>query len=144
MLKSIDPLIGPDLLRILALMGHGDEIVIADANFPAASVAAHCTIKEPIFLPSDAISALRAILSLLPLDSYGQDPVLTMEVVGAPDEIPPVVSLAAPIFANEGFQSKALERFAFYDKAKQAFAIVATTETRIYANFILRKGVIAA
>ena len=143
MLKSIDPLISPDLLRILALMGHGDEIVIADANFPAASVAAHCTIPTPIFLPSDAIRALKAVLSLLPLDSYGADPVLTMQVVGAPQDVPPVVAEAAPLFSAEGFKSKALERFAFYEKAKTAFAIVATTETRIYANFILRKGVIS-
>ena len=142
MLKTIDPLLGPDLLRVLALMGHGDEIVIADGNFPAASVAAHCVIKEPLFLPSDAIRALQAVLSLLPLDRFEGAPVLTMQVVGAPDEIPEVVAEAKPLLAAEGAASEALERFAFYERAKKAFAVVATTETRIYANFILRKGVI--
>lgn len=142
MLKGIDPLISPDLLRALARMGHGDEIVISDANFPSASVAAQTVAGRELRIDCDAIRALRAVLSLLPLDTHQPDPVLTMQVVGAPDTQPETVIEALPVLAAAGARPAELERFAFYARAKTAFAVLRTAETRPYGNFILRKGVI--
>ncbi|KQT88466.1 RbsD/FucU domain-containing protein [Aurantimonas sp. Leaf443] len=142
MLKNIDEMVGPDLLRVLARMGHGDEIVLADANFPAASVAGRTLEGRELSMDCDALRALRAVLSLLPLDAHQPDPVLTMQVVGEPDAVPEVVAAAAPLLAQEGVRSVGLERFAFYERARGAFAVVRTAEMRPYGNFILRKGVI--
>lgn len=125
-------------------MGHGDEIVLADANFPSASVARGTVRGSELRIDCDAIVALRAVLSLLPLDGYQPDPVLTMQVVGDPVAVPPVVAEAAPLLALEGVVSASLERFAFYERASRAFAVLRTAETRAYGNFILRKGVVTA
>lgn len=141
MLKGIDPLISPDLLKTLAEMGHGDEIVIADANFPSASVAT--ASGRLLRMDCPAPRAVRALLSLMPLDTTDPDPVLTMQVVGDPDACPPVVAEAAPLFAAEGTASVSLERHAFYDRARRAFAVLRSAETRPYGNFILRKGVLS-
>lgn len=143
MLKGIDPLLGAELLMVLASMGHGDEIVIADANFPAASVARTTVHGRLLHMDCDAPRAVRAVLSLLPVDGYEPDPVLTMQVVGDPLAVPPVVAEATPLFTAEGAAIGSLERFAFYDRARRAFAVVRTAETRPYGNFIIRKGVIA-
>ena len=143
MLKGIDRLLTPTLLKVLAEMGHGDELLIADANFPSASNAAKTCHGQAIYLNCDALRALEAVLSLMPLDTFGDNPVVTMAVVDKPDEVPPIVSEAAPMFEKEGFSSVAIERFAFYERAKKTYAIVQTEETRLYGNFILRKGVIA-
>lgn len=142
MLKGIDPLLNPELLRVLARMGHGDEIVIADANFPSASVAAQTVTGIELRIDCDAIRALEAVLSLLPLDCYQPDPVMTMQVVDDPNAVPDTVAQALPLLQAEGFAYKSIERFAFYTRAKTAFAILRTAETRPYGNFILRKGVI--
>ena len=142
MLKGIDPLLGPDLLHVLAMMGHGDEIVIVDANFPAASVGEQTVYGSPLAIGCDAIKALAAILSVLPLDAFEPDPVVTMQVVGEPDTVPPAIADALPIIKAEGYEPASLERFDFYQRASEAFAIVATSEMRPYGNFILRKGVI--
>ena len=142
MLKGIDARISPDLLRVLARMGHGDEIVIADANFPSAAVARHTVAGEELRIDCDAVAALRAILSLLPLDTYEPDPVLTMQVVGDAAAVPAVLAEAAPLLAAQGVRSAALERFAFYEKAKQAYCVITTGETRFYGCFLLTKGVI--
>ena len=142
MLKGIDSLLGPEVLAVLAAMGHGDEVVIADANFPAAAVAADTLHGQPVRMDCDAIRALRAVLSVLPLDGFEPDPVLTMQVVGEPEAVPPVVAEAAPLIAAEGFAPASLERFAFYARARRAFAVIHTREGRAYGNFILRKGVI--
>ena len=144
MLKGIDPMIGPDLLHVLARMGHGDEIVLADANFPAASVARQTVEGRELRMDCDAIPALRAVLSLLPIDDFQPDPVMTMQIVGDPDGLPPVVADALPLLSAQGLRPAGIERFAFYDRAKAAFAVVRTAEARPYGNFILRKGVIAA
>lgn len=144
MLKGIDALISPDLLRALARMGHGDEIAIVDANFPAASVALQTAEGRPLRVDCDAIRALHAVLSLLPLDSFQPDPVVTMQVVGDPLAVPPVVAESQPLLAAEGVQSASLERFAFYERARTAFVVLQTAESRVYGNFILRKGIITA
>jgi L-fucose mutarotase len=143
MLKGIDPLISPELLWVLAQMGHGDEIVIADANFPAASVAARTVHGTALRMDCDAVRALRAILSLMPLDDFEPDPVMTMQVVGDAQAIPEVVAEAMPLLAAAQVKPAGLERFDFYRRAGGAFAILHCAELRIYGNFILRKGIIA-
>ncbi|MDD2869352.1 RbsD/FucU domain-containing protein [Neomegalonema sp.] len=142
MLKGLDPMLGPETLAALASMGHGDEIVLCDANFPAESVARSTVLGRALRMDCDALRALKAVLSLLPLDGHEPDPVLTMQVVGDPAAVPEAVALAEPLFGAEGVASASLERFAFYDRARKAYAILRTAETRPYGNFILRKGVI--
>jgi L-fucose mutarotase len=141
MLKGLDPLLGPDLLHALASMGHGDELVVADANFPAASVA-----RRLIRLPAiDAPRALRAILSVLPLDTFTEAPAAVMTVVGDAVTVPPPVrdfQAVLDVAAGRPVRVESLERFAFYERAKAAFAVVATGEPRFYGNIILVKGVI--
>ena len=134
MLKGIDPLLGPDLLRVLRAMGHGDEIVIADANFPASSTHG-CVIRADGI---DAVRMVEAIVSVMPLDDFVPAAAFRMAVVDKPDEIPPI----AAHFQTRVGNIEALERFAFYERAKKAFAVVATGETRLYGNLILKKGVI--
>ena len=141
MLKGIDPLLGPDLLRALAAMGHGDEIVIADANFPAEANARRLVRLDG----ANATRAAEAILSLLPFDVYVDTPAAVMAVVGDPDAEPAIVGDFRRIAetahgAPVGFAR--VERLAFYERARQAFAIVATGERRSYGNLILTKGVL--
>ncbi|QJD18483.1 RbsD/FucU family protein [Paracoccus sanguinis] len=142
MLKGIDPLLGPEVLRALAAMGHGDEIALVDANFPAESVARGTVTGTALRIEADALRVLSAVLSVLPLDAHEPDPVLTMQVVGDPAAIPDVVAAAAPQLAALGVTSAGLERFVFYDRARRGFAVIRTAETRPYGNFLLRKGVI--
>ena len=141
MLKGLSPLLSPDLLHVLASMGHGDELVLADANFPAATHA-----KRLVQLPGgSAPEVLDAVLGLLPLDDFVAQPALTMQVVGAADSRPPVVAEFDALLAKHGCSSSAaLERFAFYERAASAFAIVATGERRVYGNILLKKGVVRA
>jgi L-fucose mutarotase len=137
MLKNLSPLLSPDLLHALASMGHGDEIVLADAFFPAATHA-----RRLIRLPGiSADAALDAVLSVLPLDDFVPQPSCTMQVVGHADEVPPAVAQFGEVLARHGHAAPgALERYAFYERAAQAFAIVATGDTRTYANILLKKG----
>lgn len=142
MLRNIPPILSPDLLHTLRAMGHGDEIVIADANFPAASIGQRCLRLDGV----SATDALAAILTVMPLDGFVHHPALTMQVVGDPDAVPPICAEFARIIdtvADNPARPTALERFAFYDRAKTAFAIVQTGEQRIYGNIILKKGIIA-
>lgn len=141
MLRNIPPILSPDLLLALAAMGHGDDIVIADANFPAESSGVPCIRLDGI----SATDALEAILSLLPLDSFVPDPALVMQVVGDPTAVPEVVGEFQSIIdrvADNPAKIQSLERFAFYDRASDAFAVVQTGERRLYGNIILKKGVI--
>jgi L-fucose mutarotase len=143
MLRGIDPLLSPELLMILRAMGHGDEIAIVDANFPATSNADWLVRLDGV----DANQALAAVLSVLPLDSFVADPANGMQVVGRPDEIPPAIADFQTIVDRlAGFPVRIarIERFGFYERAKTCFAIVATTDRRLYANIILKKGVIGA
>ncbi len=143
MLKNIDPLLTPDLLYVLRAMGHGDEIVIVDANYPAESAG-------PQVVRMDALSAPQAmdvILTVLPLDSFVPDACVRMEVVGKPSKEQPIFDeFRALIAKHEGpnFKLHKLERYKFYERASQCFAIVATGERRLYGNVILKKGVIEA
>lgn len=141
MLKAIDPLLSPDLLRTLRAMGHGDDIAIVDANYPAEASG------RPVLRLDghSATAVLDAILSVLPLDTFVPDAAWRMEVVGDPAREEPIFDEFRAIMARrEGpdFRLATLERFAFYAQARQAFALVATGERRLYGNVILRKGVI--
>lgn len=142
MLKNIPTIISPELLKILAEMGHGDEIVLADGNFPAAANA-----KRLIRMDGHNVSeALRSILKLFPLDNYVKSPVGLMEVVKGDDIIPVIWEDYRRILneSEEKFEEfEFIERFEFYERAKNAFAIVATSELALYANIILKKGVIS-
>ena len=148
-LKGIPRLINPQLLFALARMGHGDEIVLADANFPSASVAKHTTLGEEIRCDGSAIpELLKAILTLLPLDPAVPAPCFTMAMMPmhiaagwkAPIKDEYKVIVAASTGAEVGFEE--VERFEFYERSKRAFAVVSTGEGALYANLILKKGVI--
>ena len=140
MLKGIHPLLHADLLYTLAAMGHGDELVIVDANFPAASVG-----KRLVQLPTPtSASALDAILTLLPIDSVVNPAVVTMQVVGDVAAVPePVVEFGAVLAQRAPTATTgSLERHAFYARARNAFAVVRTGELRRYGNVLLVKGVV--
>ena len=140
MLKGIPAIISPELLKILAEMGHGDEIVIGDGNFPGAAVNDRCVRCDG----HNATDLLKAILKIFPLDTY-QKPVYIMEKVkGDTVETPIWDEYQATMekYENGNIRTDYIERFAFYDRAKTAYAVIATGEKALYANIILKKGVI--
>jgi L-fucose mutarotase len=144
MLKNIPPILSPEMLKVLCEMGHGDRLVIADANFPSASMG-----KNAIVLRADGHSAtelLDAILQLFPLDTYVDRPVSLMQVMpGDPVETPIWDEYKAIVQKHDSRGAQAfgeIERFAFYEESKKVYAIIATGEKALYANLILQKGVI--
>jgi L-fucose mutarotase len=146
MLKGIDPRLNSDVLGTLRAMGHGDVLILADTNFPSDSVA-RATVTGRLLRMENLTSAeaARAILSVYPLDTFVDDFAGRMEVVGKPTEVPPVqAEVQAEIDRAEGRPRKmiSIERFAFYDMARQAYAVIQTGERRFYGCFMLRKGVI--
>jgi len=145
-LKSIDPFLNADVLYALRSMGHGDDLILCDTNFPADSVARQTVLGRLLRIDNvTAARAARAILSVLPLDSFVDTPALRMEIVGQPNEIPPVQSeVQTEIDAAQGRPSPmgGIERFAFYDLAKKAYCVIQTGERRFYGCFIFKKGVI--
>ena len=147
MLKNIDNRLNADVLYALRAMGHGDTLVIADTNFPADSIARETVLGELLRMDNlTCAQAVEAVLSLLPLDTFVEDFAGRMEVVGAPDRIEPVqAEVQAAIDAAEGRPRPmvSIARFDFYDRARQAYAVIQTGERRFYGCFILRKGVIA-
>lgn len=139
MLKNIPSVLSPELLKTLMEMGHGDYLVIGDGNFPAATNAKRLIRCDGHGVPE----ILDAILKLMPLDTYVENPVGLMDN-GDPENRPEIWAVYKEIIEkNEGDKGiELVERFDFYDKAKGAFAIIATGETAIYANIILQKGVV--
>ena len=146
MLKMIDNRLPAEVLFVLRAMGHGDTLVICDTNFPADSVARQTAYGELLRMDNLTCGqAADAILSLLPLDTFVDDFAGRMEVVGAPGDVPPVqAEVQAAIDAAEGRprQMVSIERYDFYERAKEAYAVIQTGERRFYGCFILRKGVI--
>ena len=146
MLKGIDPRLSAEVVHALMLMGHGDDLVICDVNHPAATIAAETTYGRLIDMAGcDIPTATRAILRLMPLDTFVPAPVSRMQVVGNPDGVVPVFGrMQAVIDAAEGrpVQMQSLERFAFYEAAKRAFCIIRTADSGPYGCFILKKGVV--
>ena len=141
MLKGIPSVLSPELLKILMEMGHGDEIVIADGNFPSAAIA-----QRLVRLDGHGVNEiLDAVMQLMPLDTYVETPVGLMAVVPG-DDVKPVIwdDYKATInkYEPENCKIEFIDRFGFYERAKKAYAVIATGETAIYANIILQKGVI--
>ncbi len=141
MLKGIPAILSPDLLKVLMEMGHGDELVIADGNFPSASVASRLIRCDGHGVPE----ILEAVLKFFPLDGYVESPVALMQKVegdktGTPiwDVYKSIVGKYEPVHNKIEF----IERFAFYEKAKKAYAVIATGEKALYANIIIKKGVV--
>jgi len=146
MLKGLDPRLNAEVLHALAAMGHGDMLIVTDSNFPADTVARQTVSGKLLRMDNlSAADAVEAILSVLPLDTFVEDFAARMEIVGHPDEIAPVqAEVQVAIDAAEGGSRPMIgvERFAFYDLAKRAYAVVQTGERRFYGCFMLRKGVI--
>ena len=144
MLKGIPKILSPELLKVLCEMGHSDRIVISDGNFPAESMG-----KGAIVVRCDGHGVpeiLDAILQVMPLDAYVEHPVNLMEVMpGDPVETPIWEDYKKIVAKHDNRGAKAvgnIERFAFYDEAKTAYAIIATGEAALYANIMLQKGVV--
>lgn len=140
MLKNIPPILGPDLLGILRAMGHGDEIAIVDANYPADSAG-------PALIRLDGISAtdvLDAILTVMPLDDFVDEAAICMQVVGDAGKREPLMDQFEQIVKRHepAMGLSSMERFAFYERVSKGYAIVQTGERRLYGNILLKKGVI--
>jgi len=140
MLKGIPSILSPELLKILMEMGHGDEIVIADGNFPSANYGQRLVRLDGHGVPE----VLEAVLELMPLDIYVDEPVGLMEVVPGDPYKPEIWDMYKKIIKEkEGDKGiMHIERFAFYERTKEAYAVIATGETSLYANVILKKGVV--
>ena len=143
MLKGVPAILSPALLKVLCEMGHGDEIVIADGNFPAESMG-----KDAIVIRADGHGVpeiLDAVLRMIPLDQYVEQPAALMQVVPGDPCVPEIWDTYRTLLSKNGENPQnveMMERFAFYERAKKAYAIVATGETAIYANILLKKGVV--
>ena len=141
MLIKIDPILGPDVLHTLRAMGHGDKLILCDSNFPAYSMNSLVHRLDGV----DAARAAKAILSILPLDSFVEFPILRMQIDNKPDELNDVhreIMEVTKSVAGENWKIGSIERFKFYEEAKKAFSIITTNETRPFGCFILTKGVI--
>ncbi|WP_298281236.1 RbsD/FucU family protein [uncultured Bradyrhizobium sp.] len=147
MLKGINPLLNADVLYALRAMGHGDRLVVCDTNFPADSIARQSALGRLLRIDNvTAAKAVEAILSVMPLDTFVDDAAIRMEIVGQPQEVPPVQNeVQAAIDRAEGrsWPLVGVERHAFYEKAKAAYCVIATGERRFYGCFLFSKGVIA-
>ena len=147
MLKSIDPLLNADVLYALRAMGHGDELVLCDANFPADSVARQTALGRVLRIDGvGTTAAARAILSVMPLDGAVERPARRMEIAGEPQHVSPVQQeVQAEIDRAEGrvWTMGSIERFAFYEAARRAYCVIATGERRFYGCFLFKKGVLA-
>ena len=148
MLKKIPSILPPQLLKILMEMGHADEIVIADGNFPAASIAACTVSKQVIRMDGHEVPPiLDAILQLFPLDPYVEKPVGLMQLVSGDTVKTPIWDeyqkiIKASDESEKFIDFEFIERFEFYERAKKAYAVIATSEKALYANIILKKGVL--
>jgi L-fucose mutarotase len=146
MLKGIDNRLNAEVLAALRAMGHGDVLIVADTNFPSDSIARETVTGTLLRMENlTCAQAVQAILSVLPLDTFVEDFAGRMEVVGKPAEVPPVQQeVQAEIDRAEGRPRPmiGIERYAFYDMAREAYAVVQTGERRFYGCFMFRKGVI--
>jgi L-fucose mutarotase len=145
MLKGIDPVLNAEVLGVLRAMGHGDDLILTDTNFPSDSVARLTATGRLLRIDAPAARVAKAVLSVYPLDTFVDDAAARMEIVGAPDEVPDMQrEVQAEIDAAEGksWPMISIERYAFYARAKAAYAVIQTGERRFYGCFAFRKGVI--
>ena len=140
MLKGVPRIIPPELLKILAQMGHGDELVISDAHFPAHSISSNVVRADAVGSPE----MMKAILKLIELDQYVDKPVMLMQPVPGDNIDPELLAEIKTALGNDADRIDYIERFAFYERAKKSFAVVVSGETRIYGNIIVKKGVTQA
>lgn len=144
MLKNIDPLLNAEVLGTLCEMGHSDIVVLSDANFPSASVARQTATGRLLRIDASAARVAEALLSVLPLDEFVAAPAMRMEVQDAPDDLPPVQQeVQEAVSKHSKFKLSGIERFRFYDMAKQAYCVITTAERRFWGCFMFQKGVIA-
>lgn len=146
MLKTIDPLLNADVLHALRSMGHGDELVICDTNFPADSVAMETTYGRVLRIDGNCARVTKAVLSQMPLDSFVDNPALRMEVVDEPAKLLDVhkeVQAEIDHAENGKIKLASIERFAFYERAKNAFCVIQSAERRFYGCFIFKMGVVS-
>jgi L-fucose mutarotase len=145
MLKGIHPLLNADVLHALRAMGHGDDLIIADTNFPSDSVSRQTVYGKLLRIDATAADAIAAVLSVYPLDTFVDDAAARMEIVGKPKEVPPVQKEGQKGIDKAEGKSWAMissERYAFYERAKKAYCVIQTHERRFYGCFAFRKGVI--
>ena len=146
MLKGIDQRLSAEVVHALMLMGHGDDLVICDVNHPAVTIAKATTYGHLIDMAGcDILTATRAILSLMPLDTFVPAPVARMQVVGDAGRVLPLFSAMQALCSEidgRPIEMQALDRFAFYAAARQSFAIIRTSDSGPYGCFILKKGVV--
>ena len=144
MLKGINPLLNADVLHVLRAMGHGDDLIITDTNFPSDSVARQTVYGSLLRIDASAADVVQAVLSVMPIDTFVDDAAARMEVVDEPKTILPVMTeVQDKVSAVDGpNRMLPIERFSFYDRAKNAYAIIQTGERRFYGCFAFRKGVI--
>ena len=145
MLKGVDPLLNAEVLGVLRAMGHGNDLIVADTNFPSYSVARLTSHRRLLRIDAPAARVVRAVLSLYPLDSFVDDAAARMEIVGDPATVPEVQrEVQTEVDAAEGrpWPMVSIERYAFYERAKAAYAVIQTGERRFYGCFAFRKGVI--
>ena len=145
MLKGINPLLNAEVLQALRAMGHGDDLIIADTNFPSDSVARQTALGRVLRIDASAAEVVKAVLSLYPLDTFVDDSAARMEIVGKPDEIPPVqkeVQKEVDNAEGKSWPMVAVERYAFYERAKKAYCVIQTGERCFYGCFAFRKGVV--
>jgi L-fucose mutarotase len=146
MLKHLDPLLNADVLHALRSMGHGDDIVISDTNFPADSVARQTVYGKLLHIDADVARVTRAVLSVMPLDTFVDDAALRMEVVGKPKEVLPIaqeVQNEIDFAEGKSWPMGSVERFAFYERAKKSYCVIQSSDRRFYGCFIFKMGVIA-
>jgi L-fucose mutarotase len=146
MLKGINPLLNADVLYALRAMGHGDDLILADTNFPSDSVARQTRLGKLLRIDASAAEVAKAVLSVYPLDTFVDDSAARMEIVGKPDEVPEVqreVQRAVDAAEGKSWPMISVERYAFYERAKQAYCVIQTGERRFYGCFAFRKGVVA-
>ena len=142
MLKGVPPALSPELMTVLMKMGHGDELVLGDGNFPADSNAQRIVRADGL----DLLTVLDAVLKFLPIDTFSEEVAMVMQPVDKNAPEPPIwKEFRRLLQLHEGrkVELTRVERFAFYERARKAYAIVATSETALYANLILKKGVVA-
>jgi L-fucose mutarotase len=145
MLKGIHPLLNADVLHALRAMGHGDDLIIADTNFPSDSVARQTVYGKLLRIDATAADAIAAVLSVYPLDTFVDDAAARMEIVGKPKEVPPVQKEVQKVIdkaEGKSWPMISIERYAFYERAKKAYCVIQTHERRFYGCFAFRKGVI--
>ena len=144
MLKGINSLLNAEVLYALRARGHGDDLIIADTNFPSDSVARETVLGELLRIDAPAAKVVKAVLSVYPLDTFVEDSAGRMEVVGEPNSILPVMSEVQSEVSAVGGPNLmiSIERYAFYERAKKAYAVIQTGERRFYGCFAFRKGVV--